>query len=174
MYAEFRRNGLKCIYMKLYHGSYLTVDKPDIRFSRNTTDFGRGFYTTPLEEQAAAWAKRFKRKKGASVISIYELNETELKNNAVIKPFYSYNEEWLEFVLTCRSGKINENNFDIIIGGVANDNVFDTVQLVADGLIPKSEALKRLSFQEPNIQYCFRSQTVIDKYLRFILSYESK
>jgi len=38
--------------MQLFHGSYLAVEKPDISFSRDNVDFGRGFYTTPIREQA--------------------------------------------------------------------------------------------------------------------------
>ena len=37
--------------MKLYHGSFVTVDKPDLVHSRPNVDFGRGFYVTPLYEK---------------------------------------------------------------------------------------------------------------------------
>jgi hypothetical protein len=35
------------------------------------------------------------------------------------------------------------------------------------GLIEKEEAIKRLRYEKPNIQYCFRNQDLIDKYLKF-------
>lgn len=38
--------------MILYHGSYLEIQTPDLVHSRDNVDFGRGFYTTPLYEQA--------------------------------------------------------------------------------------------------------------------------
>lgn len=38
--------------MILYHGSYLEIQTPDLVHSRVSVDFGRGFYTTPLYEQA--------------------------------------------------------------------------------------------------------------------------
>ena len=41
--------------MILYHGSYLEVAKPDLKHSRPRVDFGCGFYTTPLREQAMKW-----------------------------------------------------------------------------------------------------------------------
>lgn len=41
--------------MKVYHGSYCLVDKPHISFSRDALDFGKGFYLTPIEEQAIDW-----------------------------------------------------------------------------------------------------------------------
>ena len=30
--------------MILYHGSYAAIEKPDLSFARQRTDFGRGFY----------------------------------------------------------------------------------------------------------------------------------
>ena len=56
--------------MILYHGSYLIIEKPDIVFSRNNVDFGRGFYTTPIKEQAEKWSARFKKSQGQSVTCI--------------------------------------------------------------------------------------------------------
>lgn len=41
--------------MILYHGSFLEIKKPDFIHSRLNLDFGRGFYVTPLYEQAAKW-----------------------------------------------------------------------------------------------------------------------
>jgi len=64
--------------MILYHGSYLIIKKPDISFSRNNVDFGRGFYTTPIKEQAAGWSNRFKRQYGQSIVSAYEIDELAL------------------------------------------------------------------------------------------------
>jgi hypothetical protein len=152
--------------MRLFHGSYLIIEKPDISFSRNNVDFGRGFYTTPIKEQAISWSKRFKRKHGQSVISVYDFEEISLQENALIMEFESYSNEWFDFIISCRQG---ENNawYDVVIGGVANDKVFDTIQLYLDGLINKEESIKRLRYEKPNIQYCFRNQMIIDKYLKF-------
>lgn len=46
--------------MILYHGSFLEVAKPDLVHSRHNVDFGRGFYVTPLYEQAVKWCGKFK------------------------------------------------------------------------------------------------------------------
>ena len=45
--------------MILYHGSYLDIRKPDLKHSRDNVDFGRGFYTTPISEQAVKWCGKF-------------------------------------------------------------------------------------------------------------------
>ena len=54
--------------MILYHGSYIEIARPDIVHSRINVDFGRGFYTTPLLEQAQKWCKKFKDKKKTAII----------------------------------------------------------------------------------------------------------
>lgn len=41
--------------MILYHGSYIEISKPDLGHSRKNVDFGAGFYTTPIREQATKW-----------------------------------------------------------------------------------------------------------------------
>lgn len=68
--------------MILYHGSYLEIAKPDLSHSRSNVDFGRGFYVTPLHEQAAKWCGKFKRRGKDGIISRYtfdESREAELK-----------------------------------------------------------------------------------------------
>jgi len=155
--------------MKLYHGSYLSVEKPDISFSRQNVDFGKGFYTTPIWEQAASWANRFKHKHGQAVISTYEFDLENLSEQTAILIFDEYSEEWLDFVVACRRGE-DMGDYDIVVGGVANDKVFDTIQLYFEGLIDKAESIKRLRYDDPNMQYCFRSQSVIDKFLKYVSS----
>lgn len=38
--------------MRLFHGSTVTVKRPNIQKGRKATDFGKGFYTTTNFEQA--------------------------------------------------------------------------------------------------------------------------
>lgn len=151
--------------MILYHGSYMEVSKPDLLHSRLNVDFGRGFYTTPIFDQAVKWCGKYKHRGRDGVLSEYLLNDEALKNCKVLK-FETYSEEWLDFILSCRKGS-DETDYDIVIGGVANDKVFNTIELYYDGLIDKTEALKRLRYENPNLQICFRTQEVIEKYLSF-------
>ena len=53
------------------------------------------------------------------------------------------------------------------MGGIANDRVFDTVELFLQGLIQKGEAIRRLHFEQPKFQIALRTQEAIDKYLHF-------
>lgn len=56
--------------------------------------------------------------------------------------------------------------------GVANDKVFNTIELFFEGLIEKKEAIKRLRYERPNLQICIRNQEILDKKFHFIESEE--
>ena len=151
--------------MILYHGSFLAISQPDLAHSRPNVDFGRGFYVIPLYEQAKKWCGKFKRQGKDGIISKYEYDEQYEPELKVLK-FDSYSEEWLDFILSCRGGK-DVADYDLVFGGVANDKVFNTVELYFDGLIDKAEALKRLRYEKPNLQICFRTEKAL-----FLLRYE--
>lgn len=40
------------------------------------------------------------------------------------------------------------------------------------GLLEKTEAIKRLRYEKPNLQMCIRNQILIDKYLQYVESEE--
>ena len=156
--------------MILYHGSYKIIKEPDLSFSRSKTDFGKGVYFTPIKDQADNWARRFLRERGTAIVSFYEfLPEKNDKLPADIKilEFETYNIEWLNFITACRLGQPVDSDRDLVIGGVANDKIFDTLQLYFDNLIGADEAIGRLRYNKPNFQYCFKTQTFIDTYLQF-------
>lgn len=146
--------------MILYHGSYLEISKPDLKHSRDNVDFGRGFYTTLIYEQAVKWCGKFRRRGKEGIVSRYLFDEENMQNLKVLQ-FDSYSEEWLDFILNCRNGK-DSTDYDVVIGGVANDKVFNTVELFFDGLIDKKEAINRLRYEKPNLQVCLRSEKAIE------------
>ena len=53
------------------------------------------------------------------------------------------------------------SDYDIVSGGVANDRVFNTVELYYEQLIDKAEAIKRLRFEKPNLQIALRSEAAL-------------
>ena len=146
--------------MTLYHGSYLEIAVPDLIHSRPNVDFGRGFYVTPLYEQAAQWCGKFKRRGKNGIISCYSFDESRAASLKTLK-FNSYSEAWLDFILNCRSGK-DSSGYDLVVGGVANDKEFNTVELFFDGLIDKTEAIRRLRYEKPNLQICFRTEKALE------------
>jgi hypothetical protein len=162
--------------MILYHGSYAAVEAPDLSFSRKLVDFGAGFYTTPLRDQAISWSEHFKAKGKKAVVSSYGFlqrpAEEVLPESIRILEFDNHSTEWLDFITACRLGEHLDKKWDLVIGGVANDKVFDTLQLYFDGLVSSEEAIRRLRYNKPNYQYCFKNQSLIDNYLHFIGSEE--
>ena len=156
--------------MILYHGSYIAIEKPDIQYARLKTDFGRGFYLTPHREQALRWSARFLRSRGSAAISVYSFlpEPARMPKEARILEFDAHNLDWLNFITSCRLGQATDDAWDLIIGGVANDKVFDTLQLYFDRLLSADEAIGRLRYDKPNLQYCFKTQAFIDEFLQFM------
>ncbi|MDE7508854.1 MAG: DUF3990 domain-containing protein [Muribaculaceae bacterium] len=66
--------------MILYHSSYTSVRIPDITFSRDFLDFGKGFYLTSIYDQAEKYAQRFKRRRKAAWVSMFELKYNPIAN----------------------------------------------------------------------------------------------
>ena len=151
--------------MKVYHTSTITVESPDTQHSRKYLDFGCGFYITTLKDQAIKYGARFLRRNQEAWLNTYELNV--LPSDWNILNFDSYNKEWLDFVAKCRAGEATED-FDMVVGGIANDKVILTLDLYFAGTISQEEALKKLKYEKPNIQYCIRSQKMLDQCIRFI------
>ncbi|EGT4049346.1 DUF3990 domain-containing protein [Clostridioides difficile] len=153
--------------MIVYHGSYCVVKMPNITFSRDSLDFGKGFYVTSIKTQAINWTERFKKRGKKEYLNSYSLDIDKLKENCKVKIFNSYNLEWLDFIIECRNMSDIYMKYDIIIGGIADDKIYNTIELYQDNLIEKDEALKRLKYYKPNEQICITNQNVIDKYLKF-------
>ena len=105
--------------MILYHSSYLAIENPDLLHSRPNLDFGKGFYLTSIREQAVKWCGKFVKRGKQGVISNYIFDE-ELFQRLKVLRFDSYSEEWLEFILACRSGK-DSSDYDAVCGGIANE-----------------------------------------------------
>lgn len=151
--------------MKVYHTSSVVVQMPDTRHSREFLDFGKGFYVTTLCEQAVKYAERFRLRGRTAWLNTFELKDMPDKYN--VKTFMAYDAEWLDFVTACRKGA-DTTTYDVVIGGIANDKVFRTIDLYFAGDIGKNEALRRLKYERPNNQICIRSQQVIDECLTYL------
>ena len=156
--------------MEIYHGSNIVVKEPIAYAGRRNLDFGKGFYTTRIKSQAQKWAFLVASRKDYNpqgIISIYELNEDCLiSKDFFYKSFPAYDMVWLEFVLSFRQGK-DKTKYDIIEGGVANDQVIDTIEDYENGRITAEQALDQLRYKKPNNQICFRNQVFIDKFIKF-------
>lgn len=154
--------------MKVFHGSTAIIDKPSVAVGRANLDFGRGFYLTDLEQQASSWASRPRNEGKRQFMNVYEFDlDSALKAGARYRKFPGYDEEWLAFIASCRRGGKEWADYDIIEGGIANDRIFNTLELYMSGLISTEETLQRLAYEKPNNQICILNQDIVDKYLHF-------
>jgi len=135
--------------MKVYHGSIFIVKKPNLEILNNKTDFGKGFYTTTDIEQAKKWSK-IKKKRLEKNDSTAEINqyvnvyEFTRNDNLHILNFDEATEEWLKFVFKNRQSDELVHQYDIVIGPVANDNLYQVLTGYEDGIYNVEETIKRL------------------------------
>lgn len=153
--------------MKLYHGSNIKVQKPQILISDRKLDFGTGFYLTSSLEQAERWAELTadRRGTGKPTISVYEFDETKLAELKIIK-FEKANKKWLDFVVANRDNAVDDQKWDIVIGPVANDRTMPVIRLFIAKVYTAAEALRRLLPQKLHDQYTFKTQAAL-QFLKF-------
>lgn len=148
--------------MKLYHGSNIEVREPKILKSNRALDFGTAFYMTSDYEQAKKWAKLTadRKKSGSPIINEFEFDDTKLIELEVIH-YEAATKEWLKFVSACRSEQRSGEEYDIIIGPVADDRTFDVISLYLIGVYDENEAIRRLLPFKLKDQYAFKSEKAL-------------
>ena len=141
--------------MILYHGSNVVVDQPKLIEQNRFLDFGYGFYTTTNKTQAENFAQKVTvRRGGKPIVNVYEFDET-VHADLKIKRFSAPDEDWLDFVSAHRNGNYDGEQYDLIIGAVANDDVYRTLQVYSTGLLTKEQALEALKIKKLFDQYVF-------------------
>jgi len=153
--------------MRLYHGSNTLIETPNLNFSRKELDFGSGFYTTTNYEQAAQFSEKVAaRSNGDRIVNIYEFDDNILPKFKVLE-FQEADIAWLDFVSANRNSPQPRGDYDIIIGPVANDDVFRTLLLYFTGEINADETLNRLKIKRLFNQYVFKNDAAL-KHLVFV------
>ena len=162
--------------MRIYHGSTLAIDHPRIINRFTTLDFGTGFYTTSNRSQAEEFAtKTFQRRGrvGIPTVSAYELDDALLASGALaVVRFKSADARWLRFVVhNRRFGRDPSLVADVIVGPVANDNVFRTIDMFEAGDLTEAEAIERFKVNELFDQYLFCNERALGA-LRYVTASE--
>lgn len=149
--------------MKLYHGSNMTVEKPEIQDGLRALDFGAGFYLTSSRTQAEKWAKSVarRRKSGQAILNTFELKPEEMEKLRVLR-FDSADARWLDFVVANRKEQMSVIAYDIVIGPVANDSTLPVIDDYMDGVYTKEEAVVRLMPQNLTDQYAFLTAEALE------------
>ena len=139
--------------MEIYNGSTVIVKQPEIKIEKYNKDFYFGFYCTVMEQQAIRWATRF----GEGIVNVYEY---EPDDSLKILKFEKMTEEWLDFIIACRSGTPHE--WDIVEGPMADDTIYNYIQEFQDGKISREAFWVLAKFRYPTHQICFNTEKALE------------
>jgi len=148
--------------MKIYHGSYIAIEKPEIRTGLYNKDFGQGFYCTEIQTQSERWAKRFE----TPIVSVYNYT---INNELNSLTFIEMTDEWLDFIANCRNGK--PHTYDIVTGAMANDQVWNYVADYVSGVLTREQFWVLAKFKRPTQQIAFCNENALEC-IEYITSYE--
>ena len=150
--------------MILYHGSSVVVERPELRESSRTLDFGFGFYTTTSWEQAKKWAQIKARRDHveSGFVSIYELDEALLRDKQLsVRSFRGPSRAWLEFVVSNRMKENFQHSYDIVRGAVADDRVYACLNAFENRFMDFDSAVKELRTYKLADQISFHSEKAL-------------
>ena len=152
--------------MRLYHGSNRQIEHVDLSKGKRFKDFGQGFYTTDLKQQALEWSKTItNRFGGAPTITEFEFDlDKAICAGLKIKIFETANREWALFVMAnrdrTRTG--HQHDYDIVIGPVADDNMARLFGLYDMNIIDLEAVVAGLTYKDLNSQYFFATERALE------------
>ena len=124
--------------MHLFHTGYQIIENPDVHYGRKNADFGQGFYLSDNEEFSKRWARI---RKGTTTY----LNRYELDPDGLQVKYLSRNDQWFKYIHNNRSHREDYlKEFDVIIGPIANDTIYDTFGILTAGILTDDQALEAL------------------------------
>ena len=154
--------------MKLYHGSNVPVEVPDLKHSKPDKDFGQGFYLSADRKQAVAMAeqKLSQIKSGSVYVSTFLFDETLMTSGELkVKIFTDYSEEWANFVLAnrTRGNKPPVHDYDIVYGPIADDGVTFPLRRYVGGVISLQKLVEELHYIKGiTFQYFFGTERALN------------
>lgn len=146
-----------------FHTGFYEIQNPDIYIGRKNADFGQGFYLSDNENFSKRWART--RKDKTAYLNKYELITDDLKIKQLNKDL-----EWSEYIYSNRNGlKDCLSEYDVIIGPIANDTIYDTFGIITSGLLKKEDVLRLLLIGPSYMQTVIKTEKAVSQ-LRFISS----
>ncbi len=163
--------------MILYHGTNLDIQSINLSLCRPYKDFGRGFYTTNIFEQAQKMANRVARiYGGVPIVNAYEISDDFLESN-VLKVMNFGNvpsKEWALFVMNNRDKFFTDftdlacnfdYKYDIVLGPIANDDMAVLFRQYQNNFISLEALIKGMTFRETTSQCSFHTEKAV-KFLK--------
>lgn len=147
----------------VFHGSDGCRENPEMGHNPEelTRDFGDGFYLSDKEQSAKEWALR-KTKGKPGKITIFDFRIAEAMKDGVVTRFDYPGPQWAEFVVRNRL-RMPTVHKDIVIGPVADNNMYDLLTDYKNGFLTYDEfcdtlAPYRTRYGDIVEQYAFTTQ----------------
>jgi hypothetical protein len=147
----------------------MQVSEPKIIASVRLLDFGTGFYTTTNKGQAINFTNKFANLGKSRIVNTYDYDKIKANEELSILKFNEANLEWFRYVVANRSGNGKDSDFDIVIGSVANDQVYEVIEGYELGNYSEEEALKRFLAFKLTDQIVFKTEKSL-LYIKYLSS----
>ena len=171
--------------MVLYHGSYTEIESIDLRKCDEAKDFGRGFYLTSSQKQAAAFiktalakAKRNGRIPAEQTHGFVTEYQFCFDPNIRYYEFEETNKDWLYYIAVNRRSMLAKNlkpllsrdfdRYEILAGKIANDDTNVTLNTFLAGVygeVDSSMAFETVTHllkpERLHDQFCFKTERAI-------------
>ena len=145
----------------LFHTGLQIIREPDIRYGRKNADFGQGFYLSDNEAFSKRWARE--RMGASAYLNGYQLELEGLK----VKRF-DRSVQWFDYICANRAYRPDSlAEYDVIIGPIANDTIYDTWGVVTSGLLKREQALQLLMIGPEYVQTVVKTDAAASA-LRFM------
>ena len=170
--------------MRLYHGSSVSIEKPDVSLNTGFSDLGTGFYLT--DDLAAAQRRAASRARmdgtESGVVSAYEFNQDAIewvswgteKTMPASSRFGLYFADdtqgiaaWARYIESCRKGRTEVDGIGdpaVVRAWIATEEI----EIVCAGLLSADELAEFIEVSELIVQYCLREQRLVDEHLHFV------
>lgn len=152
--------------MRLYHGSNVAIPCVDLAQSKEGKDFGKGFYLSADSQQAEKMAviKTRQLDSGTPIVTAFDFDESRLTDGSLkVKVFDSYSREWAEFVFYNRTSPGARNDYDVVVGPIADDKVGVQLRRFMQSYIDIDRFVEELKYVKGmTILYFFGTERFID------------
>lgn len=174
----YRDRGLM---LTLYHGSRVTVERPQYGIGRPSTDYGSGFYCTQSKDLAREWACA---EQVDGFVNAYELDDADLATLDLQKPPFTAL-HWLALLVQNREPQINTalaraaesyllahflpgaSSADIICGWRADDSYFSFARAFLGNQISYAQLKVAMQLGELGTQIVIKSPKSFER-VRFL------
>ena len=164
--------------MKLYHGSTVIVENPEIEETNYNDNFEKGFYTSIDKDSAEYWAEEKKQKildknKTLAIkkyINVYEFTEDEELN---ILDFDKVNAADYRIARENKDNGESLHNYDVVKGPEINEELLKFLKEYKKKKLRKEELLNMLIIYQTINEISFHTKRGI-KALKFLYAEEIK